>query len=133
MQLTKNITPKHIVLAKQIKTKQAKILKTVLEKSSLPSPKAKRSVKSLKLAMVNAALFQYKDIEVFAISIQNLKYQLNKTEKLVTDSAIMVPEYYHDFLDVFSKKTLDKILLHLKYDHKIKLLEKGKDYGQMAL
>ena len=83
--------------------------------------------------MVGAALFQYftkqKNVEIFAISMQDLKYQLNKAEKPITDPATVVPECYHDFLDVFSKKALDKIFPHSKYNHKIELLNGGKNYG----
>lgn len=62
----------------------------------------------------------------------DLEYQLNKTEKPVTDPATKILEYYHKFLDVFSKKYLDKILPHSKYDHKIKLLNKSRDHRQIV-
>ena len=65
--------------------------------------------------------------------MQDLEYQLNKAEKPITDPATVVPEFYHDFLDVFLKKALDKVLSHSKYDHKIKLLEGSKNYGQAVL
>ena len=72
------------------------------------SPKAKKSIKPLDLAMVSTVLFQYltkqKDVEIFTISMQNLKYQLNKAEKFITDPATKVPECYPNFLDIFSKK-----------------------------
>lgn len=42
-----------------------------------------------------------------------LEYQLNKAKKPVIDLAIKMLEYYYDFLDIFSKKNLDKISLHL--------------------
>ena len=45
----------------------------------------------------------------------------------------MVPEYYHDFLDVFLKEASDKMSLHSKYDHKIELVNESKDHGQAAL
>lgn len=62
--------------------------------------------------------------------MQDLKYQLNKAKKPVTDPATKVPECYHKFLDVFSKEDLDKVLSHSKYDHKIKLLNRDKNYRQ---
>ena len=61
--------------------------------------------------------------------MQDIEYQLNKTEKPITNPATVVPEYYHNFLNVFLKEALNKVLLHSKYDHKIKLLERGKNYG----
>ena len=87
--------------------------------------------------MVGVALFQYltkqKDVEIFAISMRDIEYQLNKAEKLITHPATVVPECYHDFLDVFSKEASNKVSSHLKYDHKIKLLKRSKDHGQAAL
>lgn len=65
--------------------------------------------------------------------MQNLKYQLNKAKKPVTNFVTKVPECYHNFLDVFLKKNLDKIGLHSKYDYKIKLLNGGKDHKQTTL
>ena len=65
--------------------------------------------------------------------MRNLKYQLNKAEKPITDPAIVVPECYHDILDLFSKKALNKILPYLKYNHKIELLAEDKNYRQAAL
>ena len=57
---------------------------------------------------------------------------MNKAEKLVTNPTTIVPECYHDFLDIFSKKTSDKVLFHSKYDYKTELLEQNKDHGQAA-
>ena len=65
--------------------------------------------------------------------MRDLEYQLNKTEKPVTDPVTVVPECYHEFLDVFSKEKSDKVSPHSKYDHKIKLVNGGKDHGQAAL
>ena len=124
-------TPEAVPLL--VLAKQTKDSKTILKASSLLFSKAKRPVKPLELAIVGAALFQYftkqKNVEIFAISMQNLEYQLNKAEKSITDLAIVIPECYHNFLNVFSKKVLDKILFHSKYNHKIKFLKSGKDYG----
>ena len=64
--------------------------------------------------------------------MRDIEYQLNKAEKLITDLATMIPECYHNFLNIFSKEALDRTLPHSKYNHKIELLEKGKDYCQAA-
>lgn len=130
-QLAQNIGLKYIVPAKQIeiKTKQAKIPKTVLKTSP--------NIKTLELAMVGAALFEYlakqKHVDIFTVLMQNIKNQLNKAKKPATDPVTKVLECYHDFLDIFSKKNSDKISLHLKYDHKIELLNRSKDHGQIVL
>ena len=83
--------------------------------------------------MVGAAFFQYltkqKGVEIFSISMRDLKYQLNKAEKPFTNPATVVLECYHEFLDVFSKEALDIVSLHSKYDHKIELVNGGKGHG----
>ena len=116
---------------------QAKVPKIILKASSAASPCAEKPTRPLELAMVGAAPFQYltkqKGVEIFGISMRDLEYQLNKTEKPVTDPATVVPECYHKFLDVFSKKESDKVSPHSKYDHKIELVNGGKDHGQAAL
>ena len=114
---------------------KVKILKVIPAASSriAPPPQAKESVKPLELAIISAAPFQYltkqKNVKIFAVSMRDLEYQLNKAEKPIIDPVTVVPECYHEFLDVFSKKALDKVLLHSKYNHKIKPLENDKDYG----
>lgn len=61
--------------------------------------------------------------------MQDLEYQLNETKKPVINPATKILKCYHDFLDVFLKKNLDKVLPHSKYNHKIELLNKGKIHG----
>ena len=68
--------------------------------------------------------------EIFAISIRDIEYQLNKGTKLLTDPKTVVPEEYHDFFDVFSKDISDTLRPYGKYDHKIELL-KDKDLSDL--
>ena len=109
--------------------------KHILKPATIPKPKAELvdKTKPLDLAFIGAALFQYlakqKDIKIFAasmrdiknklnaISMKNIEYQLNKTAKTPTDPKIVVLKEYHKFLDIFSKKALDTLSPHLKYDH----------------
>ena len=92
------------------KAKQAKVPKVILKTSlrSAASPRAEKPTKPLELAMVGATFFQYltkqKGMEIFSISMRDLEYQLGKAEKPITNPAIVVPECYHKFLDVFSKE-----------------------------
>lgn len=65
--------------------------------------------------------------------MRDFKYQLNKIKKPVTNFATKILKCYHNFLDVFSKKNLDKVMPHFKYDYKIELLIGGKNYKQVAL
>ena len=47
--------------------------------------------------------------EIFAISMRDIEYQLNKGTKLLTDPKTVVLEKYHDFLDVFLKDISDTL------------------------
>lgn len=82
--------------------------------------------------MIDVALFAYlakqKNMEIFAISMQNIEYQLNKDEKPLTNPATKMPKCYHKFLDVFSKEASNTMSAHLKHNYMIKLLSK-KDHG----
>ena len=74
--------------------------------------------------------------EIFAISMRDIEYQLNKTTKPPTDPKTVVPAEYHDFLDVFSKDISDTLRPHRKHDHKIELLKDkdlASDLGHSAL
>ena len=61
--------------------------------------------------------------EIFAISMQDIKNQLNKGTKLPTDPKTVVSAEYHGFLDVFSKEISDTLRPHRKHNHKIELLK----------
>lgn len=90
----------------------------------------------LQLAMINAAPFQYlarqKDVEIFAISMRDINYQLNKDKKPPTNPATRVPECYHNFLNIFSKEASNIMSAHSKHNHVIRLLGEN-DHGQAAL
>ena len=64
--------------------------------------------------------------------MQNINYQLNKDKRPPTDPVTKVSECYHNFLDVFSKKTFNTMSAHLKHNHMIKLLSE-KNHGQTAI
>ena len=68
-----------------------------------------------------------------AISIKDVKYQLNKTVKAPTNLKTVVLEEYHEFLDVFLKEASDTLLPYSKYNYQIHLLERYKDHGHNLL
>ena len=49
---------------------------------------------------------------VFAISMRDLEYQAEKEAKPETNPRSIVPEEYHNLLDVFSKKDPNTLLSH---------------------
>ena len=112
------------------------ILKALPRSAALPHT-SKELTKPLELAMVGAAFFQYltkqKGIEIFGVSMRDLEYKLNKAKKSTINPATAVLECYHKFLNMFLKEASDKVFPSLKYDHKIKLVNDGKNYSQAAL
>ena len=107
------------------------------EKEGLPilTPKAKVSTfatTKVDVAMIGAdtycAACNLKGAQDFTFSIKDLKYQAEKKARPETDPKNVVPEEYHNLLDVFSKKDSDILPSHRKYDHKIILEKKQKHY-----
>ena len=137
--LTDNEKEKYIVPAKRI-------LQLAMTPKPVPSID---ETKPLNLAFIGAAPFQYlakqKDVEIFAVSMQNIEnelnailikdieYQLNNTTKAPTNPKTMVPKEYHRFLNVFSKEASNMLSPHSKYDHQIHLVEGYKDHGNSLL
>ena len=97
--------------------------------------------KPLDLALIGGAPFIHlvkskkRKAEVFAISIRDIKYQLNKGKTPLTNPKTVVPAEYHDFLDVFSKNISNTLRPHGKHNHKIELLKNknSSDLGHSAL
>ena len=133
-----NIRPTYQAVSKLADNKGEKYVvptKRILKPATMSKPKAELvdGTKPLNLAFIGAAPFQYlikqKDVEIFAVSIQDIKnelnailmkdieYQVNKTAKASTDPKIIVSEEYHEFLHVFSKEASDTLLPYLKYNH----------------
>lgn len=58
---------------------------------------------------------------VFAVTMKDIEKAL--APKTTIDPREKLPQEYHGFLDMFSKKEADKLLPHRLYDHKIQLKE----------
>ena len=67
-----------------------------------------------------------KRAQVFALSMKDIQYQAEKEARAETNSTSVVPQEYHDFLDVFSKKDSDTLPPYRKYNHKIHLEKEQK-------
>ena len=76
---------------------------------------ANETSKPLDLAFIGGALFIHlvkskkQRAKIFAISMRDIEYQLNKGTKPSTNLKTVVPAEYHDFLDVFSKDISDTL------------------------
>ena len=105
------------------------------DKKKLPVPilstkTSEPKAKDLDIAMIGAdaycAACHLKEAQVFVVSMRDIQYQAEKEARAETDPKSVVPQEYHDFLDVFSKKDSDTLLPHRKYDHKTHLEEEQK-------
>jgi hypothetical protein len=95
------------------------ILKTIIENDS--SNDNIIEIHSIAIASFNI-LSRQKNVEIFAVSMKNLKIQLKKQENntIINSKSVMSFEY-HDFLNVFFKEKVDILSFHRKHDHRIKL------------
>ena len=118
---------KYVVLAKRI-------LKPA---TTTPKTKPVDETKSIDLTFIEGAPFTYlakqKNVEICAISMRDIEYQLKKAVKTPMDPKTVVPENYHKFLNVFSKETSDTLSEHSKYDYRIQFLEDYKNYSNSLL
>ena len=111
------------------KDKAEKKGETKVEDNKLSVEQTDENDKLLDLALIGRAFFMHlakskkQKAEIFAISMQDIKYQLNKRIKPPTNLKTVVPAEYYDFLDVFSKDISNTLRPYKKYDHKIKLLK----------
>ena len=144
-----SVRPAYQGVSKLADSKRKKYIvpaKRILKPATTPKPALLiDETKPLDLTFIGTWPFQYlikqKNIEIFAVFVQNvknklnailmknIKYQLNKTAKTFTNLKTMIFKEYHKFLDVFSKKASDTLSSHSKYNHQIHLLEKYKDHG----
>ena len=114
-------------------------VKCILKPATVSKPKVELvdKTKPIDLVFIGGAPFTYlakqKDVEIFAISMKDIEYQLEKATKTPTDLKTVIPEEYHKFLDVFSKEASNTLFEHSKYDHRIRFLENYKDYGNSFL
>ena len=114
-------------------------VKRILKPATIPKPKVELAdeTKPIDLAFIGETPFTYlakqKNVEIFAISIRDIEYQLEKATKTPMDLKTVVLKEYHEFLDVFSKEASDTLSEHSKYDHKIWFLEGYKNHGNSPL
>lgn len=57
-------------------------------------------------------IYKLKETQVFTISMRDLKYQIAKRTKPETNSRSIILEKYHNFLNIFSKKDSNTLLLY---------------------
>lgn len=87
-------------------------------KNSLPISTLKIKVSTLAIKQIDVTIIsadtycttcRLKKAQVFAISIRNLKYQVEREARPKTNPRTVISAEYYDFLDIFSKKNLDTL------------------------
>ena len=103
------------------------------KKLLVPMPATKKSdlkAKNINIAMIGpdsyCAACCLKKAQLFDILIRDIQYQAKKKTRAETDPISIVPQEYHNYLNIFSKKNSDSLPLYQKYDHKMYLEEKQK-------
>ena len=88
------------------------------------------------MAFVGAAAYNFlskqKDVELFAISLRDIDDQIQKDTDTPTDPKTVLPEEFHDLIDVFSKLASDELAPHREHDHKI-VIEGNQKLGHSPL
>ncbi len=124
-----NASKRKIAMQKQ---KSETVVVSLLDNSGkkdipIPPRTPPLSTKKVDVAMIGADAYctacRLKGVQVFAISMRDLEYQAEKEARPETDPRSVVPEEYHDLLNVFPKKDSDTLPSHRKYHHKIILEE----------
>ena len=123
---------------KQNAKEETKVKDEKNSKNEKPSVEQADNDKLLDLAFIGGASFMHpakskkQKAEIFAISMQDIEYQLNKGTKPPTNPKTVVSVEYHNFIDVFSKEASNTLSPHTKFDHKIKLLKDAGELGHSA-
>ena len=71
-----------------------------------------------------------KGIKLFSVSMKNVKKALQFKRRI--DPVTKLPHEFHEFLELFSEKEINKLLPHRPYDHKINFIKKKQSgYGPL--
>ncbi len=96
-----------------------------LNELEISNSKEKRSLLVMNIAMIKTSAFNMmskrKNVNLFSIILKNVKKHLKKHSKSDTVVKNVLSSEYHEFLNVFDKKTFNTFVSHRFYDHKIVL------------
>lgn len=88
------------------------------------------AIKQIDVTIIDAdayyAVYRLKRARVFLVFMRDLEHKAEKEASLETDPKTVISEKYYDLLNIFSKKNLDTLFSHRKYNHKIIFEEKQK-------
>jgi hypothetical protein len=108
---------------KKMKTSNAvKDFRLNLNKLQISNSRNKKLFE-INIAMIKASTFNMinkrKNVNLFSITLKNVKKHLKKRNKSNIVIKNVLSFEYHEFLDVFNKKTFNIFVSHWFYDHKI--------------
>jgi hypothetical protein len=87
--------------------------------------KEKKSSSVMNITMIKTSTFNImnkrKNVNLFFVILKNVEKHLKKHSKLNTVMKDVLSSKYHEFLNVFDKKTFNIFVSHRLYDHKIVL------------
>jgi hypothetical protein len=94
-------------------------------KETSKNSKSKIDVFTMNIAMIEISTFNMmskrKNVHLFSVILKNVEKHLEKTSKSNIIFKNVLSFEYHDFLNVFDKKTFNILTSHRSYDHKIVL------------
>ncbi len=110
------------------RTKDFKTIKDFrlnLNELKISNSKKKKSLLVMNIAMIKTSSFNMmnkkKNVNLFFVILKDVKKHLEKHNKLDIVIKNILSVEYHEFLNVFDKKTFNIFVLHRLYDHKIVL------------
>lgn len=96
---------------------------SMIESLPIPIQVSALNTKEIDIIIIGSDTYctasKLKKTQIFAVLIKNQEYQIDNEDRLKTDPRFVVSMKHHNFLDIFSQKNLNILLLYQKYDYKI--------------
>jgi hypothetical protein len=110
---------------KNDESKKIKAFRLNLNELEIFNSKEKKSLFEMNIMMIEVFAFNMmnkrKNVNLFSITLKNVEKHLEKHSKSDTMIKDVFSSKYHEFLNVFNKKTFNIFVSHRLYDHKIVL------------
>jgi len=116
-------------------TSPVEAVTVITESKSDVTEHAKKTPPPLNISFIGAGAFAYltkrRKLKAHSLSIYEVNVAINKT-RTKEDWKSLIPNEYHEFIDLFSEKDAEKLPPHRPYDHTIPLTEgKTPPYGPL--
>ncbi len=105
--------------------RRLKITDSNLNELKISNSIEKKSIFEINIAMIEASAFNMmskrKNVNLFFVILKDVEKHLEKHSMSNIVVKNVLSSEYHEFLDVFDKKTFNILVFHRSYDHKIVL------------